>query len=182
MAQLTHQPFEDWLLSEATLSLEENQALREHLQTCESCRKISTALQGVDHQLHKAPTFSPAPGFSQRWMARLVADQVKRKRRQTFLILLFSVGGAGLLFAIVGLALIPYIEFPMPAILAWVYRLVTMFSTVSSTVNVITTVVTTVFEVVPLTLWIGILVALASLSALWIVAFQQLTSPRRITL
>jgi hypothetical protein len=182
MAKFTHLPFEDWLLSEATLSLEENQALREHLQICESCRQLSTALQSVDNQLHKAPTFSPAPGFADRWMARLAADQIRMKRRQTLSILLFSVGGAGLLFVIIGLALLPLIESPLPVLFASLYRLTTLFSTVSSTAEVFTTVVSTLFGIVPVTLWIGILVALASLSALWIVAFQQLTSPRRITL
>jgi hypothetical protein len=48
---MNHQPFRDWLLSEEKLSIDQTQALKDHLHSCESCSQIEAAWLEVDQRL-----------------------------------------------------------------------------------------------------------------------------------
>src|SRR5512141_510035 len=128
MEKFGHLPFEDWLLSDAALTPEENRSLREHLLSCDSCRQLSAAWQEVESQLRSAPTVAPAEGFTARWIERLEEDHQKIHRRQTLLILMFCLGGAAFLFASLGILALPLI--PQPDAILWslAYRLVALVS------------------------------------------------------
>jgi hypothetical protein len=64
---MNHQPFEDWILDERTLTPEEHVELEEHLKVCENCMKLSKGLSATSRILQLSPMISPQPGFSQRW-------------------------------------------------------------------------------------------------------------------
>lgn len=90
---MSHRPFEDWLLADEPLTVEQKQELRNHLRTCIEC----TAIAEVNLSLRKAHTAAPAPGFAHRWQARLAAECKRQRRRQAIGLTILSLGGAGLL-------------------------------------------------------------------------------------
>jgi predicted anti-sigma-YlaC factor YlaD len=177
-----HQYFEERLLTEATLSPEEAVQLQEHLQTCESCQRLSRAWREVEEQLVKSPVVSPAPGFIRRWQVRLMDEREKIRRRQTTLILSLCVGGAILSLLVVGFLLLPLIQSPYPYFLVWTYQVVTSIYFASSMSSALGTVMQTIYELMPPTLWIAVCIATGALCALWIFTIQKLTSPRRVIL
>ncbi len=177
-----HQFFEERLLTEATLSPEEALQVQEHLQTCESCRRLSYAWEEVEEQLEKSPIVSPTPGFIRRWEVRLAEEQERIRRQQTTLILSFSLGGAVLSLLIVGFLLLPLLQSPYPYFLVWAYQVVTSFYFASSVSLALGTVIQTIYEIMPPTLWIAVFIATGALCALWIFTLQKLTSPRRVIL
>ena len=177
---MNHRPFEDWLFADQPLSATEKVALDQHLQVCDACRQLSCAWGDVETGLRKAPLVQPGEGFTQRWQTRLAADQARRQRRQTLWLLAFYLGGAAVLLLLLALMAVPLLESPAPVILALAARVTSWLSTTEVVIEFISTLFKTIFSVVPASLWIGIGVALLSLSSLWIVAFRRLTSTRRI--
>lgn len=178
----SHQPFESWIFKPEELSNAESQALQEHLQGCTSCLKLTQALQGMESHLRASPIHSPTPGFTARWEARLAAAQTQRHRRQTFWIMVASIGGAVLLLLLTGWMALPLLSTPVPILLAWAYQSVGVFSYIRDMGQAGLTVTSTVFGVVPATLWVSIFVALGCLGSLWVVAYRWLTTPRRVLL
>jgi hypothetical protein len=77
---MNHQPFEDWLLSDEALDPEQETNLRQHLSGCPKCTDLSQALQSVEQEMVRAPQLSPAPGFTERWQARLVEKRAQKQR------------------------------------------------------------------------------------------------------
>ena len=72
---MNHQPFENWLLSEDTLSPENASALRGHLETCDHCRELQAAWTDVSNLFQDVPDIEPAPGFVNRWQTRLEVER-----------------------------------------------------------------------------------------------------------
>lgn len=175
-----HVPFEDWLLSTETLTPYEAQQLQDHLQSCQACSLLSVALREVDRELRTAPALIPAPGFVSRWQARLEVERLKLHRRQTFIVMFLSIGGANFLLALLALAIIPVLRSPWPVFLAYLYELASTFTFASVMGEALITVMKAVFDIIPATQWAAIWVALAGLGVLWVVALQRLTMPRRI--
>ena len=182
MAKYNHLPFEDWLLSEEALTQDESQTLQEHLNDCETCRLLAEALRAVDQELRAASATSPAPGFVNRWQARLEADRLRLYRVQTFFVMMLSIGGAMSLLALLAWVLYPLVRFPLPVLLAAGYELTSTLTFAAVIGDAFLTVLRTLVGVIPPTQWAAIWVALAGLGALWIIALQRLTVPRRIVL
>lgn len=77
---MNHQPFEKWIFSDETLHPDQQHALENHLQTCEGCRKATTALAEFELEVRRQSPPLPAVGFTQRWKNRLL--QVQRRQQQ----------------------------------------------------------------------------------------------------
>lgn len=91
---MEHEPYLEWLFSEAALTGEQRRALQEHLLSCESCASLAAAWEMLPAAVHALPEASPAPGFTQRWLERRVQERIREQRRLTLLVLLLCVGGA----------------------------------------------------------------------------------------
>ena len=78
---MNHQPFEEWLLSKEALTQEQEAALHQHLQDCLACTHLAAAWQTVEHEIKQAPLAAPAPGFNQRWQARMAEKRARMQRR-----------------------------------------------------------------------------------------------------
>jgi hypothetical protein len=94
--------------------------------------------------------------------------------------MLVYVGGAMMLFALLLLAALPLLRMPISAVALSIFELARALTVASAIGEALTTVFSVAFNLVPHTMWIAITVALGGLSALWIVALQQLTSARRV--
>ncbi|MEW6567887.1 MAG: hypothetical protein AB1449_06930 [Chloroflexota bacterium] len=92
---MSHQPFEDWLLDDPPLTVDEQRLLRAHLGACTECRALAAAWQEVEGWLHRAEVVAPAPGFVERCLARQEAERAKARRRQAWSTLA-AISSAGL--------------------------------------------------------------------------------------
>lgn len=94
---MTHQPYREWILSEADGPLPPDQRteLEAHLSACEACRALRARLARLEDALASAPMLAPAPGFAARFEAR----RVERQSRARWAIggLLLLLGGTALL-------------------------------------------------------------------------------------
>lgn len=177
---MNHRPFEDWIFSEEPLSPVERADLEAHLQACAACQKLSTNWQEVSGALHTAPMLSPAPGFSSRWQERLATDRTRHQRRLTVLMLVANLGGAWLLFLLLGVTLFPLVVSPTPVVLAGAYRLAAFVASLELALDFVVTFLGTLLGVLPASLWVAVCVMVGALFALWIITFERLSSRRRV--
>lgn len=180
MANYTHQPFEDWILERKTLDADQEPALQEHLQSCESCRSFAESLREVEFRLKGQTLISPEKGFTHRWQARLAQERARQQTSQTYVFLGATLGGAVVLLVAMGILLIPVLRSPYPFLLALAYQITTTITFISEVALLMGTLVGTMLGVVPTSLWIGLTVATGALMALWLVVFRQLLNRRRI--
>jgi hypothetical protein len=184
---MNHKTFEDWLFTdleqpEDTLNREQSQRLHAHLETCESCQQLALSWRAVELDLKAAPMAAPAPGFTSRWEARLMAERKRLERRQSLAILGFSVAGAVLLLGSLLLLAWPWLQSPSVVLWGWLYRLLTLTSVVSTVGDILATMFQSVTGLVSPGWWILIAGLVCELAVLWVVSFRLLTNPRRIML
>jgi len=177
---MNHQFFENLLLSDSELTQVESTMIKEHLQTCEACRQFSNALEDVDNMFHNTTFVSPAMGFSQRWQETLALDNKKRQKRLTWLLLGFGTFSIGALLLLVGLTMLPIFISPITILWAELFNLVSWFSAIEWIVDILLTLFRAAYTVVPPSLWVAMSFAFLGLCVIWVVAFKQVTAPRRI--
>lgn len=177
-----HQLFEEWALSEKSLSLEDAQAFEEHILTCDICRQLQLAWREVQNEIQEAPILSPAVGFTERWQKRLATDRLKKQHRQNLSILFLSVSGAALLLIVSSVMVLPLFKSPWPLILTWAYQIATLFSITTVYGGALSTLIRTLVSIVPPLLWVMLPVTLGILSVIWLLIFQKILYSRRIML
>ncbi len=94
-----HKPFESWLVSEEHLSPDEEQRLHEHIESCKSCRQLSTSWRDVQGFFQELPMEQPSAGFTNRWQARLVdlsAQESEQKEKRASWVFFAVTAGAAL--------------------------------------------------------------------------------------
>jgi anti-sigma factor RsiW len=181
MEKFDRQYFETRLLSDAALSPDESQELQRHLQGCEACNQLANAWNEVRAELRAAIHFAPPEGFTQRWRVRQELVRRRQHRRQVLFTLLFSVGGAALLFLILGLLALPLLISPRPALLIVIYQVTAIFSAASDAAEITRTLARALGNLVPPTLWVGLAVAAAGLFVIWVAAVLRLLKTGRVT-
>jgi predicted anti-sigma-YlaC factor YlaD len=177
---MNHQFFENLLLSDTELTQVESDMLKEHLRDCEACRQFSNALEDVDNMFHNTGMISPAIGFTQRWQVTLAQDNKKRQKRQTWLIIGLGVFTIFSILLLLGLTILPVFISPITILWAELFNLVSWFSAIEWIVDILLTLFRAAYTVVPSSLWIAMSFAFMGLCAIWVVAFKQVTAPRRL--
>jgi hypothetical protein len=97
---MVHKPFESWIVLEEPLLPDEEQRLHEHIESCESCRQLSTSWEEVQGFFQELPMERPLAGFTNRWQARLVdlsAKEIERKGKRASWVFFSVTAGAALL-------------------------------------------------------------------------------------
>jgi len=95
---MNHQPFEEWLLSEKTITPEERRELDLHLRSCTYCN----ALVETGQILKSMKMASPAEGFAARFQVRLAEYKIADRRRKMWGAGFFLLGGLSLLLWLAG--------------------------------------------------------------------------------
>ena len=171
---MEHQPFERWIFEAETLSDEQANALRVHLQECERCRAIAEAWKVVEQEINLAPMVSPAPGFTQRWKARLVERRRTAEQRQ------FVALGVSILFGIVvvaGLLLMRGITLYQSSnvdLLTWLGEIVKIVEHLNLVRQIWGAVFSSMLSAIPIVYRVGIPTLLAGLSTLWFLSMARL--------
>lgn len=182
---MIHQPYEDWLFADEPLTEAEQAALQEHLKICEGCRQLAAAWQAVEGSLYETPVVEPKPGFTSRWQARLEADaseadRQRLHRRQSLLVLGFSLGAAMLLFGSLAILALPLLESPNVIFWNWVYRLMNLFTLADASQDLFGMLFEAASGLLSPLGWLIVLGVLVEMGVLWIVALRILTQSRRL--
>jgi hypothetical protein len=169
---MNHQPFEDWLLDDKKLTVEEKRELDAHLRNCRRCAAISE----TGFALRAARVVPPAPGFAARFQTRLAAQKIAERRQRlwgTFILILVGLGMFGWLVA-------PYIYAFIASPAQWLTVTVSYFLFIVTSFQVVTEMFSVFSEIVPNILpvyvWMILASALAGFSLLWTVSIWRFSS------
>lgn len=182
---MDHKLFEQWLFSDEPLSPDQSQALRAHLEICESCRQLSKAWSGVQSLFEEVPQMEPSPGFADRWIVRQEA-QFKRElyqlnRRRTRLTLSITSLGAALFLSLMAYQLFSTVGTPMQLLFMGIFQVTSFISKLIAIKDIMTTFLAIVFGLVTPAYWAAIAAGLGLLSLLWLISLRQVFQHRRIT-
>lgn len=182
-----HQVFEGWLFSKLErsragqgvepLSPEQEIALEQHLQTCESCRMLAAAWPELEGEMRQTPVLEPAPGFSSRWLAIELADRRRLERRQALASLAFTMGAAVLLGGSLLILSLPVLRTPANLFWAWVYEILNLVSWMDTVQEI----GSGLARSLPVTTWVLLAGLVSQLAVLWVVSLRVITNPRRVT-
>jgi hypothetical protein len=170
---MNHQHFNEWLLSEETLTPAQDKELRFHLRTCESCQMLTSAWEQVQIGFQTSHMVSPQPGFVARWQERQALHQEEAHRRQTIIAISVSAGVAALCLTLLLLYAIPSLPPLTELIVRWVESISNVFTLVRGINIVGEALLRTLPGVVPTSWWINISVGLCALVMLWIAAYRN---------
>ena len=121
---MDHQHFEKKLLNDEQMTPEENRALQSHLRDCAIC----LALADANLALRNLTMATPAPGFANRFTARLAAQRKAQKRRYFFGGLILLLSGAGILIWQASPMLLVALSSPTRVLSTWVSFIVSTLS------------------------------------------------------
>lgn len=178
---MSHQFFEDLILSTDELTIQESTILQEHLEECSACARLAEDFNAIETQLRSASMIDPAPHFVNRWEARLETEN-KRSIQKQNRTMIFLTWGAAFIFlcALIYLAW-PLLETPKVVILTYLYQLLGVFSLVNTSQNLSTAVFDGLSGGIPIFYLILIVGAFTEIGVIWVVSFRYLTNPRRVT-
>jgi hypothetical protein len=177
---MNHQPFENWLLTDEPLSVEQSQALNEHLRVCETCNRMDTSWNEVQDLFQSVHRLAPAPGFTARWQERRAAQLSRHHQRQSWIFLIGMGTIAAALLAALGLSALSLVIQPEQLLIYSVYRLSTLLINVVTVGDFLSTTVRSLGSSVPFVVWIGLSGLASMLSVIWFVLFRQLITQRRV--
>jgi hypothetical protein len=172
-----HQPYEAWLFSRESLSLEQRQALQAHLAVCQDCRQLADAWSQVHDIFQRVSQVQPMEGFAARWQVRAAAlnaaEQRQKYRRSSWWTFAFAAGMAAVFLGLLMYhTLTSYSPFYFLFLIA--YQVSTLLSLVRAVQDLATTLIGTVWTLVPPGYWAALASALALLSVLWIMSLRKL--------
>ncbi|MBT3189109.1 MAG: hypothetical protein HN736_04950 [Anaerolineae bacterium] len=121
---MDHQHFEKKLLNEEQMTPEENRALQSHLHDCAIC----SALADANLALGNVTMVTPAPGFTNRFTARLAARRKAQKRRYFYGGLILLLSGTGLLLWFSFPTLSVFFSSPVTLLSTWASFIVSTIS------------------------------------------------------
>jgi len=113
---VNHQPFEEWLLDNTPINIEQKRELELHVRTCAYC----AALMKTDRVLHDLRMASPASGFVSRFETRLAAQKIADRKRRLLGFVLFAFAGSVLLLWLAS----PYLSGFLTSPVSWITALV----------------------------------------------------------
>lgn len=100
---MSHQPYENWLLSDENLNEEQEKTLQAHLDECHQCQMISHSWTQVENLMMTSQAPEPATGFNLRFQQRLELDRQQRQQRKMWFLTLGLFGLASLIFLVLAL-------------------------------------------------------------------------------
>jgi hypothetical protein len=168
---MDHRPFEDWLLDNQPLTIEQKRQLNVHLQDCSSC----TALAEVKLALKSIRLAEPTSGFVDRFQVRLAAKKKALRIRNIwgFVILVLSVIG---LFAWVFWPVFQdLVQSPVNLLVAWMASLVSFWAALQGILRAGIVLFKVVPGFVPAYIWAVILFGAGAWSLVWVASLIKFT-------
>ncbi len=168
---MNHQPFEDWLLADETLTPHQKKDLQTHLQACSDCAAIAE----VNLALRAAKAVEPVAGFAGRFQVRLAARKKALRRRNFwgFFFLIMSVVGTLLWMSLPTLRVA--LKSPVDLLASWLSHLVSLWASLQAMGHVSSVLLQVVPGFVPGYVWTVIFFTSAGWSLLWVVSLIKFT-------
>ncbi len=166
---MNHQPFEDWLLNDKSISQEQKRELDIHMRTCPYC----SALAETGIALKSVKKASPQVGFTTRFQARLAERKLVERRRRLWGTLLFTFGGLVLLMWLASPYLLTFLSAPATWIAALVQWGVFIITTIEALAQAGSVFVRIIPDFLSPFAWMVLLSALAGVSLLWTVSIWR---------
>ena len=176
---MNHQPFREWLLTDEKLSIDQTQALQDHLSSCESCSQMESAWKEVELAIRKAPQVEPESGFTLRWQDHLVEYQSNQQSHRGWLTITATTIIASGLLVLMVTQLWSLIQEPGAYLTVWLNRLVGVISVYYMLRNI----VSAGSWSIPLYTFFGmffLLGIISFMSVLWLTAYRKLSLARRV--
>ncbi len=168
---MNHRPFEDWLLDDQPLTLEQNRELQAHLRNCTTC----AAMAESNLALHSTRMVSPAAGFVERFQARLVQRRQEQRWRQIIGTVILVLGGLGLLTWLAGPAIQEILQSPAQ----WLTAAVGYFLFILTSIQALSEVSSVLMRVIPGFIppadWLGAFLMMIVIGGLWVVSIWRVT-------
>jgi len=166
---MKHQPFEEWLLNDISMTLEQKRELDQHVRSCEYC----AALVETGMVLRSAKMVSPVEGFTARFQARLAERKLVDRRRKFWGAIVFLVGGFSFLLWILAPSIASFVASPA----TWITGLVQWAVFIITTLNAMFQAGSVMLKIAPGFLspfmWMILVSAFAGLSLLWSVSIWR---------
>ena len=168
---MDHRPFEDWLLDNQTLNIEQERDLNAHLRTCSSC----TAIAEVNLALNSVKQVAPAAGFSDRFQARLVAKKQALRRRNVWGFMILTLSALGILALAAWPILKDLILSPIDLLASWISSLTSFWAAIQAITRAGAMLFKVVPGFIPVYVWMAILMAAGGWSLIWVVSLIKFT-------
>lgn len=175
---MDHQPFKDWIFARDDLSPDQSYSLQEHLQACETCRHLDSALSAVELTFHKVPYAVPAPGFTTRTLSYVAQHQAQQQKRKGWISIGLTVLIVVSLVILLGFQVWSLAQSPGPYLAQWMHRLVSLVAVYFRIQDIFTSFSTgiTPYTFLGLFLFTGIA---SFMSVLWLATYRKLSMARR---
>jgi predicted anti-sigma-YlaC factor YlaD len=182
---MDHQVFEQWLFSDEPLSPDQSQALRAHLEICESCRNLSMAWSDVRNLFEEVPDLEPSPGFADRWRVyqegQIRHERYYQNQRRSRITLSITSLGAVLFLSLMVYQILATVGTPMQLLFMGIFQVTAFISKIIAIKDIMITFLDIAFGLVSPAYWAGIAAGLGLLSLLWLISLRQVFQHRRIT-
>ncbi|NWG35194.1 MAG: hypothetical protein HXY42_12185 [Chloroflexi bacterium] len=168
---MKHQPFEEWLLNETSLTPEQKRELDLHVRSCVYC----SALLETEMVLRSARMIAPAEGFAARFRVYLAERKLADRRRRGWGAVLFLITGLPVLFWLLSPLLSRFPASPsawIVSLVEWGIFIVTTVQAMSQAGEVLLKVL---FGFMPPFVWLIVVSAFAGISLLWSVSIWRFT-------
>jgi hypothetical protein len=173
---MDHQPFEEWLLTEETLTPQQKRQLTAHLQSCRSC----SALAEVDLAFRSVRQVEPAAGFVDRFQVRLVERKQALRRRNALGFILLALSVVGLLAALVWPVLRVAVESPVDLLTSWLSALFGFWASLQALLHAGSVLFRVAPGFVPIYIWAILLFGLAGWSLVWAFSLMRFFRVQRL--
>ncbi|MCX6036820.1 MAG: hypothetical protein NTW99_02795 [Chloroflexi bacterium] len=168
---MDHRPFEDWLLDNQPLTMDQKRQLNPHLRTCSSC----AALAGVNLALKSVGVAAPAAGFAYRFQVRLAAKKQALRRRNFWGFVVLTLSVLGLFGWVSWPVLKDLIQSPVNLLASWISSLVSFWASLQAIFRAGMVLFKVVPGFVPAYIWAVILFAAGGWSLVWVVSLMKFT-------
>jgi hypothetical protein len=163
---MDHRPFEDWLLNNEILAVDENRQLNAHLQVCSSC----TALAEVNLALKSVKIVAPAAGFADRFQVRLEARKKALRRRNFWGFALLTVSVLSVLTWVCWPFILRLAQSPVDLLAAWLSSLLSLYTVIQAMLHAGAVLFRVVPGFIPSYIWVVVLFAGCGWSLLWVLS------------
>jgi hypothetical protein len=89
---MSHYPYEEWILSDESLTPQQVKAIREHTEKCSQCHQLQKQWQAAKLEIKAEGFASPDTGFTTRWQTSLADRRALQQKRSAQRLALFLVG------------------------------------------------------------------------------------------
>jgi len=168
---MDHRPFEDWLLNNQALSVDENRQLNTHLQSCSTC----SALAEVNLALKSVKMVAPAAGFAERFLGRLEAQKKALRRRNFWGFLLLTLSVSSGLTSVTLPVIKSLIQSPLDWLAAWLSTVVSIWASLEALFQGGRVILKVIPGFIPIYVWIVVLLVAGGWSLLWVFSLMKFT-------